>query len=156
MAMRLDAERHYQAGLQAVLAQPADYAQAMTQFRAAAIRGHAQAQKQLGRLYASVTPAPDRVSAYLWLYLAARNDAEAASDLRALAPWMTRAQIDAAQALAAGFVPGRAPDGLAAAAASAAELASPETITEERRSQRRDLAPASGDNRDARATSSEE
>ena len=104
------ADAQYRLGLQALVADPPDYGQAVEHFRAAAIRDHAEAQRQLGRLYASSSPRPDVVRAYLWLYLASRSDPDARRDLDVLSQLMTAEQIGTARVLAAGFVPGKPPD----------------------------------------------
>ena len=96
--------------MQALVANPPDYGDAMAHFRDAAIRNHVGAQRQLGRLYASLRPRPDYVRAYLWLYLASRSDAEAEYELNALSRLMTPEQIGTARSWAAGYVPGKAPD----------------------------------------------
>ena len=108
--MLKQADARYRLGMQALVADPPDYAQAVEHLRAAAISDHAEAQRQLGRLYASSRPRPDVVRAYLWLYLASRSDPDAQRDLDVLIQLMTAGQIDTARALAVGFVPGKAPD----------------------------------------------
>ena len=105
-----DTDEPYRLGMQALVANPPDYGDAMAYFRYAAIRNHVGAQRQLGRLYASVRPRPDYVRAYLWLYLASRSDAEAEYELNALSRLMTPEQIGTARSWAAGYVPGKAPD----------------------------------------------
>jgi len=110
MRMLGDTDEPYRLGMQALVANPPDYEKAMAYFRDAAIRNHVGAQRQLGRLYASLRPRPDVVRAYLWLYLASRSDAEAAHELEVLARLMTPAQIGTARSWAAGYVPGTAPD----------------------------------------------
>lgn len=104
------ADAEYRLGLQELVADPPDYEKALVHFREAAIQDHREAQRQLGRMYASLSPQPDLIRGFLWLFLAARSDAEAKNELEYLAGLMTPQQIDAARALAAGFVPGSAPD----------------------------------------------
>jgi TPR repeat protein len=104
------AAAHYRSGLRALVAEPPDHEKVLSHFREAAIRDHAEAQRQLGRMYASLSPQPDLVRGYLWLFLASRSDPEAQAELSYLTLLMTREQVDAARALAAGFVPGQAPD----------------------------------------------
>jgi len=104
------ADAHYRSGLKELVADPPDYDQALSHLRKAAIRNHADAQKQLGRLYTGWGPEPDLVRGYLWLFLASRSDPDAENELIYLTRVMTREQVGRARALATGFVPGQAPD----------------------------------------------
>jgi len=110
LALFGQADAHYRSGLKALVADPPDYDQALSDLRKAAIRNHADAQKQLGRLYTGWGPEPDLVRGYLWLFLASRSDPDAENELIYLTRVMTREQVGRARALATGFVPGQAPD----------------------------------------------
>jgi TPR repeat protein len=120
-----EADMQYRAGLGALVGDPPDYGKALTHFREGAVRDHAAAQRQLGRMYASLSPPPDLVRGYLWLFLASRSDPEARVELDYLTGLMFPQQVDAARALALGFVPGRAPDELPGAERTATPTEAP-------------------------------
>ena len=84
-----------------------DYQQALARWLPLARAGHTRAQYYVGRLYrAGEGVPPDKVRAYLWWTLAARQgDDEAAKAASALAGEMTRGQVMDAEALAEGFRP---------------------------------------------------
>lgn len=84
-----------------------DYQQALARWLPLARAGHARAQYYLGRMYrAGEGVPPDKVRAYLWWTLAARQgDDEAAKAAGVLAGEMTRGQVMDAEALAEGFRP---------------------------------------------------
>lgn len=105
-------DSQYSLGLSSLIAEPPRYRQAVFWFQKASIAGHAQAQKQLGRLYlAGLGVEPNLVRAYLWLHLASFVDEEASIDRDRLASSMTREQISHAQALAAEYRKGEPPPG---------------------------------------------
>jgi TPR repeat protein len=110
MVVVAQADDEYRTALQLLVADPPDQEAALEHLRRAAIWNHAGAQKQLGRVYASSGPQSDLVRGYLWLYLASRTDVEAEREMSYLGRMMTVDQIDRARALAASYVPGRAPD----------------------------------------------
>ena len=105
-----DSDAEYRLGLRRLVQEPPDYRGAIESLHNAALQGHVDAQKQLGRLYASVRPQPDLVRAYLWLHLAALVDFEAKRDRDQLARSMTAEQIALAEESAMQFVLGEAPD----------------------------------------------
>jgi TPR repeat protein len=111
-AMLGSAEAQYRLGLEYLVAEPPDYAKAAYWLRRAAIQGDKQAQKQLGRFYAIGWDGgePSPVQAYLWLELAAVLDPEANDERQVLARHMSKQQIESAQALAAQYQRGQAPD----------------------------------------------
>jgi cell division septation protein DedD len=105
------ADAQYRLGMKFLVTTPPDYEKAEYWLRRAAIQGDTQAQKQLGRFYAlGFGGQPDFVRAYLWLQVAAVLDAEAEYDRQLLARGMTKAQLTEAEALAAAYQPGHAPD----------------------------------------------
>ncbi|HEY5799299.1 MAG TPA: tetratricopeptide repeat protein [Burkholderiaceae bacterium] len=79
-----------------------DYKQAVSWFRKAANQGHAEAQYLLGLMYMhhAAGMEKDVVLAYmLWNLAAASGSANAAEQRNALAPKMTRAQLEEGQAM---------------------------------------------------------
>ncbi len=105
------ADAQYRLGLKYLVAEPPDYEKASYWLRRAAVQGNTEAQKQLGRFYAvGWGGEPNPVQAYLWLQLASVLDPEADRDRHVLARGMTKEQLNQAQALAAAFQPGQAPD----------------------------------------------
>jgi TPR repeat protein len=105
------ADAQYRLGLKYLVAAPPDYEKAAYWLRRAAVQGNTEAQKQLGRFYAVGWGGEDNpVQAYLWLQLASVLDPEADRDRHVLARGMTKEQLNQAQALAAAFQPGQAPD----------------------------------------------
>ena len=110
-AMLGSADAQFRLGMRYLVTTPPDYQKAAHWLRRAAIQGDPKAQKQLGRFYAlGLGGHPDFVRAYLWLQVAAVLDAEAEYDRELLARVMTKAQLSEAQALAAAYRPGHAPD----------------------------------------------
>jgi TPR repeat protein len=79
-----------------------DYATALREFRPLAEQGHAQAQSNLGVMYAKGEGIPeDYVKAHMWWSLAkTQGNKNAPGGLDAIKPTMTSAQIAKAQALA--------------------------------------------------------
>ncbi len=96
----------FEAGWQAY--KRGDYATALKEFRALAEQGDADAQFNLGVMYAEGRGVPkDYVQAYMWLSLAAAQGHEPARKARVkkLAKKMTLAQLDEAQWLAREWKP---------------------------------------------------
>jgi TPR repeat protein len=88
-----------------------NYDEAAKWYRLAADQGHAEAQNNLGSLYANGRGVPrDDVAAYMWFALAAAQDNPAAAKNRdAAAAAMTPAQIAEAEKLVHAWQPKKSP-----------------------------------------------
>ena len=93
---------------------PQSYSEAAKWYRKAADQGDSSAQFYLGLMYAGGEGVPkDSVQAYMWFNLSAAQEksenGKAAKNRDAIAASMTQAQIAEAQALAAAWMPTKAP-----------------------------------------------